>query len=408
MSDLRPRVLVTGMGAITAAGIGVDALWSAARDGVSGVGVLALDREGANRIKRGGQVRDFEPEQYIEPSRLPFCDRSTQLAIAAAQEALTQAGLAHEKPLGPRTAVILGTGIGGITTIEESLCNEYITKGRPSPYAVPRIMASAMASQVGMLYGCKGPTFVVSSACASASQAIGLGAHFIRCGMVDRAIVGGAEATLTVSNIRVWEALRVLTPDLCRPFSIDRNGMTLGEGSAILVLESEAAASARGTVPLAEIAGYGTTSDAFDIVRPDPRGAAEAMTLAIADSAMPIERIDYVNAHGTGTFANDVAEADALRRVFGPRLDDIAVSSTKPIHGHDLGATGAIELVITIMALRNDVAPPTINWLGPDPKCGLEPVSNEAREMPIRAALSNSFAFGGINASLVVSPVDAR
>jgi nodulation protein E len=158
---------------------------------------------------------------------------------------------------------------------------------------------------------------------------------------------------------------------------------------------------------LAEIAGYGTTSDAFDIVRPDPQGAVDAMTLAIADSALPPARIDYVNAHGTGTFANDVAEADALRRVFGARLDDIAISATKPIHGHALGATGAIELVITIMALRNGVAPPTINWLGCDPKCGLEPVPNVAREMPIRVALSNSFAFGGINACLVVSSIDA-
>ena len=408
MSDSRPRVLVTGMGAVTAAGMGVDALWSAARDGLSGIGVLALDREGSNRIKVGGQVRDFEPKEYIERSRLPFCDRSTQFAIVAAQQAISQAGLAHEPSLGPRTAVILGSGIGGITTMEEGFYNEYVTKGRPSPYSVPRIMGSAMASQVSILYGCKGPTFVVNSACASASQAIGLGTHFVRSGMIDRAIVGGSEATLTAANIRVWEALRVLTPDLCRPFSIDRNGMTLGEGSAVLVLESEATAKARGTVPLAEIAGYGTTSDAFDIVRPDSRGAAEAMTLAIADSGLSPGLIDYVNAHGTGTFANDVAEAGALRRVFDARLDEIAVSSSKPIHGHALGATGAIELIVTIMALRNGIAPPTINWLGRDPKCGFDPVPNVARETPVRAALSNSFAFGGINACLVVSSVDAR
>ena len=263
-------------------------------------------------------------------------------------------------------------------------------------------MGSSAVSHISMMYGCTGPTFAVTSACASAGQAIGLGTYFIRSGMVDRAIVGGSESSMTAMNIRVWELLRVLTPDACRPFSVNRNGMVLGEGAAVLVLESEQAARERQATPLAEVAGYGTSSDAFDIVRPDATGATTAMELAIADSGLPPDTIDYVNAHGTGTIANDEIEAEALRRVFGARLP--AVSSTKPIHGHTLGAAGAIELVITIMAVRDKVAPPTINWLGRDPKCDLDPVANMARDLPIRAAMSNSFAFGGINACLIVVP----
>lgn len=404
MTNPRSRILVTGMGAVTAAGIGVDALWSSARIGRSGIGEAKLSRGGPNRIKHVAQVPDFEPERYIEPSRLPFCDRFTQLAIAAADEALTQAGLPREQKLGPRTAVILGTGIGGITTIDDLLYGQYILNERAPIMSVPRIMGNAAVSHISILYGCTGPSFAVTSACSSASQAIGLGVQFIRSGMVDRVIVGGSESSITAMNIRVWELLRVLTPDVCRPFSVKRNGMVLGEGAAVLVLESEQTATARQATPLAEIAGYGTASDAFDILRPDATGATAAMELAIADSGLPPDKIDYVNAHGTGTIANDEVETEALRRVFGPRLPALAVSSTKPIHGHTLGAAGAIELVITIMALRNNTAPPTINWLGPDPKCDLDPVANVARDMPIRVAMSNSFAFGGINACLVVVP----
>lgn len=404
MPNLRSRVLVTGMGAITAAGIGVDALWLAARTGRSGVGEAKLSRTGPNRIKITAQVQDFEPEQYIDSSRLPFCDRFTQLAIAATDEALTQAGLPRKEKLGERTAVILGTGAGGLTTVDDVCYGEYVLKTRTPPYSVPRTMGSAAVSHISILHGCTGPTLGVTSACASASQAIGLGAYFIRSGLVDRAIVGGSESLMTPMNLRVWELLRVLTPDACRPFSAKRNGMVLGEGAGVLVLESERAAQARQAIPLAEIAGYGTASDAFDIVRPDPAGAAAAMSLAIADAGLSPSEIGYVNAHGTGTIANDVAETEALRRVFGERLAGLAVSSTKPIHGHTIGAAGAIELIITIMAMRNNLAPPTINWLGPDPNCDLDPVANVARNVPIRVAMSNSFAFGGINACLVVVP----
>ena len=231
-----------------------------------------------------------------------------------------QAGLPREQQQGSRTAVILGTGVGGITTIDDVCYNEYALKARLNPLAIPRIMGSAAASHISMLYGCTGPTFAVTSACASSAQAIGIGTALLRSGAVDRAIVGGSESSMTAINIRIWELLRVLAPEACRPFSIGRNGMVLGEGAAMLVIEDLQAARSRNAAPLAEIAGYGTTSDAFDIVRPDPEGARSAMQLAIADAGMTPDDIDYVNAHGTGTIANDIAEAEALRRVFGARL----------------------------------------------------------------------------------------
>jgi nodulation protein E len=264
-------------------------------------------------------------------------------------------------------------------------------------------MGNAAASHVGMRYGCTGPTLGVTSACASASQAIGLGIFMIRARMVDRAIVGGSDSTITALNIRAWELLHVLTPDCPRPFSIGRNGMVLGEGAAVFVLESAEAARARSAEPLAELAGFGTSSDAGDLVRLDVDGPASAMRLALADAGLAPDAIDYVNAHGSGTIANDINEAQALRQVFGDRVRELPVSSTKPIHGHTLGAAGAIELAVTVMALREGVVPPTINWLGPDPKVDLDPVPNVARAAPIRAAMSNSFAFGGINGCLIVA-----
>jgi nodulation protein E len=394
------------MGAISGAGIGIDALWRAARSGTSGIREAVLERPGSNRVKIAAQVPGFKPEQHVDSGILAQSDRFTQLAIVAADEAMSQAALARGERLGARTAVIVGTGIGGFLTIDELSHAFYVSKARLDPMGIPRAMSNGAASLLSMRYGCTGPTFAVVSACSSANQAIGMGALLIRSGIVERAIVGGSEAGISASFIRAWEVLRVLTPDFCRPFSNGRNGMVLGEGAGIFVLESEKTSNARGAAPIAVIAGYGTSSDANDIVRPDVAGATSAMQLALADAGCAPEDIDYVNAHGTGTVMNDITESEALRRVFGARLPGVAVSSTKPIHGHALGAAGALELAVTIMALRENVAPPTINWTGRDPKCDLDPVPNEARELPIRAAMSNSFAFGGINASLVVTRAD--
>ncbi len=401
MVDAR-RIVVTGMGAVSAAGIGAPALWQAARDGRSCVGEAHFVRPYRGRIRIAAQVQDFDPAEHLTKGELPFCDPVTQYLLAAAGEAAAQAGLALAKPMGPRTATIIGTGIGGMHTLENGLHLILVEQGRPDPLTVPRLIPSAAPSQVSIRFGSTGPCFAVASACASATQAIGIGAHLIRSGLVDRAIVGGTEDCITNGAMLAWEALRVLTPDACRPFSKGRNGMVLGAGAAVFILEEAEFSRARGAEALVEIAGYGTSTDAKDPVRPDAQGAAACMRNALADAGVEGEAIDYVNAHGTGTTANDATEAEALRLVFGDRLSNLPVSSTKPIHGHALGAAGALELVVTIGAVRENVAPPTINWREADVKCPVDAVPNEARPMPIRTALTNSFAFGGINASLVV------
>ncbi|VTZ26065.1 Beta-ketoacyl synthase [Methylocella tundrae] len=401
------RVVVTGMGAVSSAGIGADALWRAARDGRSCVGETQFNRPYRGRIKISAQVQGFDGAAHIEASVLPFCDIVTQYLLTAADEAMAQAGLSRAEPMGARTASIIGTGVGGMHTIEDGLHLALVEQGRPTPLTVPRLIASSPPSNISIRYGATGPCFAVASACSSATQAIGIGAHLIRSGLIDRAIVGGTEDCITNSSMLAWEALRVLTPDVCRPFSKGRNGMILGAGAAVFILESEDVARARGADALVELAGYGTTADAKDQVRPDAGGAAACMRQTLRDADCSEEEIDYINAHGTGTTVNDLTESEALGMVFGQRLPHIPVSSTKPIHGHGLGAGGALELVVTIGAVRNSIAPPTINWREADAKCPIDAVPNEARPMPIRTALTNSFAFGGINASLIVRRAEA-
>ena len=399
MADAR-RIVITGMGAVSAAGVGAPALWQAARDGRSCARETQFARPYRGRIRISAQVHDFDAAAYLTSSELPFCDPVAQYLLVAADEAMAQAGLASAKPMGPRTATIIGTGVGGMHTLENGLYLTLVEQGRPDPLTIPRLIPSACPSLLSIRYGSTGPCFAVASACSSATQAIGLGVQLIRSGLADRAIVGGTEDCVTNSAMLAWEALRVLTPDACRPFSKGRNGMILGAGAAVFILEESELARARGAEALVEISGYGTSADAKDPVRPDVDGAAACMRNALADAGVDADEIDYVNAHGTGTTANDATESAALGLVFGGR--PLPVSSTKPVHGHALGAAGALELVVTIGAVRESVAPPTINWREADVKCPVDPVPNEARPMPIRTALTNSFAFGGINASLIV------
>lgn len=400
MRSSRRRVVITGMGCMTAAGTGADALWQAARDGVSGVKTIKLAHPGNVKIKSTAHLPDFIIADHFDEKRGTL-DRFAAMAILAADQAVAQAGIG-EGASGPRCGVIVGSGIGGAETIDEGNHAFYVSNARPDPMSIPKLMPSAAASQISIRYRAQGPSFCVSSACSSGAQAIGMAAHLIRSGMIDAAIAGGAEALLTGPSIRAWEILRVLTPTLCRPFSKDRNGLVLGEGAAVFVLETLDGALTRNAPILAELAGFGTSSDAADMLRPDPAGAALAMSLAIADAGLAASDIHYVNAHGTGTIANDAAETEALGRIFGNTLKDVPVSSTKPIHGHTLGAAGAIELVVTVKALIKQMAPPTINWLEADPNCDLDVVPNKSRPLRIGAAMSNSFAFGGINASLIV------
>lgn len=398
------RVVVTGMGAVSSAGIGAEPLWRAARDGAPCIGPVDVRLPYGGRIKISAQVRGFDIEAQLGPETAAFCDPFTAFALVAADEALAQAGLDRQARQGSRCAALLGTGIGGTTTVEDGIFNVYFANKRPEALTIPRLIASAGPTQLSMRYGATGPCFAVTSACSSASQAIGLAFQMIRAGMIDRAIVGGSEACVTNSGMRAWESLRVLTPDLCRPFAKNRNGMVLGEGAAMFVLEAEEIALARGATPLAMLAGYGTNADALDPVRPDAASASACMNMALADAGLTPQDIDYVNAHGTATVANDVTESEALNRSFGAHVDKLLVSSTKPVHGHALGAGGALELLISIFALRENVAPPNLNAEILDPACAIRLVGPKAVEIPIRAVLSNSFAFGGINASLIVTP----
>ncbi|WP_199270431.1 beta-ketoacyl-[acyl-carrier-protein] synthase family protein [Stappia indica] len=405
MTSANRRVVITGMGAITAAGTGVQALWEAARDGRSGVGELRFARYPRQRVSRSAHITGFEPSAHLSEQELKTTDRFAQLALVAADEALRQAGLDTQGPLGARCGTIIGSGIGGAWTSDDGHYNFYVHDARPDLLAIAKVMPNAAASQISIRYGARGPSLAISSACASGTQSVGYGLQMIRAGLADTMLVGGSEALLTPASFRAWEALRVMAPEACRPFSEKRNGMVLGEGAAVLVIEELDHALKRGATPLAELVGYGTTSDAADLLRPTVEGPATAIAGALADAGLAPQDIGYVNAHGTGTVLNDIAESEALRQVFGAHVEGLAVSSTKPIHGHALGAAGAIELVITVEALRSGIAPPTINWLGPDPKCLADPVANTAQARQIDAALSNSFAFGGINATVAIRKV---
>ncbi len=291
-----------------------------------------------------------------------------------------------------------------MNTIDDN-CHVFYSGGqRFNPMMIPRAMPSAAASHISIVHEITGPCFAVTSACSSGSQAIGLGLQMIRTGLIDRAVVGGSEACITPATIKAWEVMRVLSPDSCRPFSIDRNGLILGEGAGVIVLEAKDKIHERGATPLAWLAGYGTSSDAKDIVQPDVQGAAAAMQLALEDAKLAASDIGYINAHGTGTILNDINEATAINKVFGEATKDVPVSSTKPVIGHGLGASGALEFIVSMMALREGSIPPNINLGKQDPRCDIN-LPQTITELPAsKAVLSNTFAFGGVNASLILTP----
>jgi nodulation protein E len=406
MSNLsKRRVVITGMGAISPFGAGAETLWQGLREGRSGIGPLRHPDAGRLKVKVAAQVpASFDPAAHIDERTLPLLDRTSQFALHAAREAINQSGLDFgDSALGLRTAVIVGTGVGGETTQDEQSKRLYADNAtRVHPLSIVRLMTNASASQISIAYGLRGPTFAVASACASANHAIIQAAQMIRYGLADVAVAGGTEACITYGAMRAWEAMRVLADETCRPFSANRRGLVLGEGAGIFVLELLEHAQARGATILAELAGSGMTADATDIVSPSADGAASAMRQAMDDAGLVPEDVDYINAHGTGTIANDSTETRAIRLAFGTHADRLAVSSTKSMHGHALGASGALELVAVVGALRDSVVPPTANLDKADPACDLDYVPNVAREMPVRAALSNSFAFGGLNAVLAL------
>jgi len=396
------RVAITGLGCVSSIGKDVQSFLEATREGRSGVGPTSLPDGDKLTARNVAEVKDWDGAAALDRKLLNLADRFSQFAVAAAKQAAADAGDIS----GDRTAVIVGTGVGGAHTIEEGYDRLWRQdQQRVHPFSIPRLMSNGPPSLIGLEYGVTGPAFAVSSACSSSNHSIGTAFGMIRSGEVDVALAGGAESSITFAGMKGWEALRVISPDVCRPFSKDRRGMILGEGAGILLLEEMERAKARGAVIHAELAGFGMSSDAMDMVQPSMAGAARAIRLALNSAGLDPSDIDYVNAHGTGTPANDPTETKAIRHVFGAAADALLVSSTKAMHGHGLGAAGALELVATIGALESSVVPPTINFTEADPECDLDYVPNEAREHPVRAAISNSFAFGGLNAVLALRSI---
>jgi len=397
------RVAITGLGCVSALGQSVAATWEALVAGRSGLAEITLVPPESLMTRLVGEVKGFKPEDHFDERQNAMLDRFSQFALVAAREAVQDAGLTLPGEAPRRVAVITGIGLGGMTTIDEGFYRVY-AKGtqRQHPLTIPRLMASAGASQISMDLGITGPAYSVTSACASSNHALGDAFWLIRNGRADVALVGGSEACITYGSMRSWEALRVLAPDACRPFSKERKGMVLGEGGAILVLENWERAKARGARIYAEFAGFGMSADAGDIVQPSAEGAATAMLDAMQDAGLAAEQIGYINAHGTGTQMNDVVETRAIRSALGPAAEKVAVSSTKSMHGHALGGAGAIEMVALVKAVHEGVLPPTANFLTPDPACDLDYVPNQARRRQVEAGLSNSFAFGGLNAVVAV------
>ena len=398
------RVVVTGLGVVSPIGHTIRDYWTGLIAGRSGVGVPVLASGMLVNTKCVGQVRDFDPAMHFGRQKAGAIDRVSQFAVAASREALAQSGLSVSDALAERTAVVIGTGSGGQGTVDDSFHRLYAEDAiRLHPLTIPKAMVSAAASQVSLSCGTKGPAYAVSSACASATHAIGQAFHMLRMGGATCAICGGAEASITFGALKGWEAMRIMAPDACRPFSAERKGMVIGEGAGIVILEELQHAQSRKAEILAEVVGFGMSADAKDLTAPDPAGMARAISAAMTDARLASDAVGYINAHGTGTIANDEAETAALHLSFGSHARRLAVSSTKSMVGHALGAAGGLEFVATVMALREGIVPPTINYVGPDPACDLDFVPNEARPMTLRSALSNSFAFGGLNAVLAVS-----
>jgi nodulation protein E len=396
------RVVITGSGTINALGHDVAATQSALAAGVCGIGPLDIPDVDRLSARIGAQVRDWTASDHFDLRGLSLYDRMTQFALWSARQAVAQSGLTFAGALAARAGVVLGTAGGGLGTIDDSFRAVYAEgKNRVHPLTVPRLMASAGVSHISMAYGLQGPCFTVSTACASANHAMGLAFQMVRSGAAPVMLTGGAEAMLTFGGLKAWEGLRVMASDACRPFSADRSGMVQGEGAAVFVFEDRDHARARGATPLAEVVGFAMTSDASDIVMPSADGAVRAMRGALCDAALDPAAVGYINAHGTGTRANDATESAAIRTVFGAKPPP--VSSTKAAHGHVIGGTGAVELLACLMALQSGILPPTLGHRQEDPDCRLDVVPNIARRAEVNVALSNAFAFGGLNAVLLLA-----
>ncbi|MGP2490602.1 beta-ketoacyl-[acyl-carrier-protein] synthase family protein [Mesorhizobium sp. PUT5] len=397
---MRQRVVITGIGGICGMGTDAASIWEAMRAGRPAIGPIENVELHELKVRIGSQIKAL-PDHGIDRKQLVSMDRFSLLAVIAAREAMAQAGLQAGQANEWRMGATVGVGVCGWEAIEENYRALLLEgKNRAGIFTVPKVMPGAAAGQVSMALGLRGPVFGVTSACSSANHAFAAAVDQIRLGRADVMLAGGSDAPLVWGVLKAWEALRVLAPETCRPFSADRQGLVLGEGAGMAVLESYEHARARGAEILGEIAGAGLSADASDIVAPTVEGPEAAMRACLADAGLDPEDVDYLNAHGTGTKANDQIETAAIRRVFGEHVSRLSVSSTKSMHAHCLGASGALELIACVMAIREGLVPPTANYREPDPDCDLDVTPNVARERPVRAALSNAFAFGGTNAVL--------
>ena len=395
------RVAVTGIGIVSPLGLNLEENWDALSHGRSGIAPIQSVDCSKLRFQNGAEVRGFDASRHFPGGKEDQLDRFAQLSVVAARDALRDSGIELTAELRENCAVICGSAVGGQSAIEKGFEDLWVAgRGRVHPLTIPKTMANAGASHISMDLGLSGPTYTVSTACSSANHAMGQAFRMVRSGEAAMAVTGGSEAFFTIGMLRAWEAMRVIAPDTCRPFSKDRRGMVLGEGGAMMILEPFDSARARGAKIYGEICGFGMTSDAHHLTQPTVDGPARAMRAALRDAGIAPEEIGYINAHGTGTPGNDPVETRAIRAVFGAHANRLAVSSTKSLHGHALGAAGALEAVATLLALQRGILPPTANYNEPDPECDLDYIPNQPRAAQVDAALSNSFAFGGLNAVL--------
>jgi nodulation protein E len=400
----RQRVVITGLGGLCAIGSDAESIWQSMRRGRCGLGHLTIDRRDL-KTNIGGEIGAIA-DDGIDPRRRATMGRFSVLAVLAAGEALSAAGLDLGTADPARIGAAIGVAVWGADAVDDSYREIFLEgKKRTNIFTVPRAMPSGPAGQVSMQYGLRGPVFGVTSACSSANHAISAALDQLRTGRADIMLAGGTDTPLQYGVLKSWESLRVLARQVCRPFSADRDGLVLAEGAGVAVLETLEHATARGAPILAEIAGCGMSADAGDIVSPTVEGPAAAMQACLDDAGLPADAVDYVNAHGTATKANDRTETQAIRAVFGAHAGRLSVSSTKSMHGHCLGASGAIELIACVNAIRHGIVPPTIGYTTPDPECDLDVTANEARERSVNVAISNAFAFGGMNAVIAVRKV---
>lgn len=404
------RVVVTGIGALSPLGIGWESLWEGVSQGRSGIGPITAFDATAYDSRIGGEVKDFNPEAFIEKKEARKLDRFLQFAVSAAHLALQDAKLDVTEDVGARTGVIIGSGIGGMITFEQQ--HKVLLErgpGKVSPFFIPMMIANMAAGTVGIHFGLKGPNMSIVTACATGVHSIGQAVDCIRSGKADFMLGGGVEATISpmaVAGFCAMKALSTRNDDptrASRPFDKARDGFVIGEGAGVVVLESLDSALARGATIYAEVVGYGTSADAYHITNPDPNGrsVARAINAALADAGITADQLDYINAHGTSTPVGDRAESNAIKNVLGEHAYKVNVSSTKSMIGHTLGAAGAMESIVSILSVKNDLVPPTINYENPDPECDLNYTPNVAVKKPLQYVMNNSFGFGGQNGILI-------